>query len=135
MLSSAASAGGAYRPFPSKIRWNHGADQEIVALKIGIHRRVMQLSGEARDMSSQEDDKGDGGPFIWLGLALFAPVTLFYLYSQARLRSHRCRSSDSFYWRSVSLSETGISRRTHRTQRPRRSGRATEVAAAASIRR
>jgi hypothetical protein len=27
-------------------------------------------------MSSQED-KGDGGPFIWLGLALFAPVTSF----------------------------------------------------------
>jgi hypothetical protein len=36
-------------------------------------------------MSSQEDDKGDGGPFIWLGLALFAPVTLFHLYSQGAL--------------------------------------------------
>ena len=35
-------------------------------------------------MSSQED-KGDGGPFIWLGLALFAPVTLFHLYSQGAL--------------------------------------------------
>lgn len=35
-------------------------------------------------MSSQED-KGDGGPFIWLGLALFAPVTLFHLYSQGEL--------------------------------------------------
>ena len=35
-------------------------------------------------MGSQED-KGDGGPFIWLGLALFAPVTLFHLYSQGAL--------------------------------------------------
>lgn len=35
-------------------------------------------------MSSQED-KGDGGPFIWLGVALFAPVTLFHLYSQGEL--------------------------------------------------
>ena len=35
-------------------------------------------------MSSQED-KGDGGPFIWLGLALFAPVTLFFLYSRGAL--------------------------------------------------
>ena len=35
-------------------------------------------------MSSQED-KGDGGPFLWLGLALFAPVTLFHLYSQGAL--------------------------------------------------
>ena len=36
-------------------------------------------------MSSQEDDKGDGGPFIWLGLALFAPVTLFHLYAHGAL--------------------------------------------------
>ena len=35
-------------------------------------------------MSSQED-KGDGGPFIWFGLALFAPVTLFHLYSEGAL--------------------------------------------------
>jgi hypothetical protein len=35
-------------------------------------------------MSSPED-KGDGGPFIWLGLALFAPLTLFHLYSQGAL--------------------------------------------------
>jgi len=45
---------------------------------------VMQLSREARDMSAQED-KGDGGTFIWLGLALFAPVTLFHQYSQGAL--------------------------------------------------
>lgn len=71
------------RPLP-KIRWNHGAIQEVVPLTIGIHRSIMQLRGKARDMSSQED-KGDGGPFIWLGLALFAPVTLFHLYAQGAL--------------------------------------------------
>lgn len=30
-------------------------------------------------------DGSDGGPFIWLGVALFAPVTLFYLYSRGAL--------------------------------------------------